>query len=151
VTAGLARVAEPITRDEVAELRRHLDEEFLAAAGWDPQTEVLAPSADHPLLGFQPCQVRGCTGEAGISDGLWAACRSNFRRSDLGMTEFLAAGPARTRHYGELICAVSGCPRPARNHRLEMCTAHERQRERLNLPLAAFLGTPRSEAEAEFR
>lgn len=139
MTAGLARVVEPIGRDEVAELRRHLDEEFLTAAGWDPRTEVLAPTADHPLLGFEPCQVHGCTGEAGISDGLCAPCRSNFRRSDLGMSEFLAAGPTRTRHYGELLCAVSGCLRPARNH---VCTAHEHQRQRLNLPLAAFLEHP---------
>lgn len=142
MTTGVAAVAEPILRDEVAEYRSHLDEEFLTAAGWDPLTEVLAPPADHPLLGFQPCQVHGCQGEAGVSDGLCAACRSNFRRSDLGMSAFLAAGPTRTRHNGELICAVNGCPRPARNHRLEICTAHERQRERLNLPLSAFLEHP---------
>lgn len=142
MTAGLARVAGPIPRDEAAELWRHLDEAFLTAAGWDPRTEVLAPPADHPLLGFRPCQVHGCAGEAGVPDGLCTACRSNFRRSDLGMPEFLAAGPARTRHYGELICAVRGCPRPARNHQLGTCTAHERERERLNLPLAAFLEHP---------
>jgi integrase len=141
VTAGLARVVEPIP-DEVAELRGHLDAAFLITAGWDPRTGVLAPPTDHPLLGFRPCQVHGCAGEAGISDGLCAACRGNFRRSHVGMSEFLAAGPTRTRHYGELICAVSGCPRPARNHRLGVCTAHERERERLNLPLAAFLEHP---------
>lgn len=150
MTAGLVRVVEPIPQDEATELRRHLDKAFLTAAGWNPQTQVLAPPADHPLLGFRPCQVHGCTGEAGISDGLCAACRSNFRRSNLDLSEFLAGGPTRTKHYGELICAVSGCPRPARNHRLEMCTAHERERERLNLPLAAFLERPDLKPRSSF-
>jgi len=58
------------------------------------------------------------------------------------MRAFIAAGPVRKKHYGEIICAVGKCPRPARNNRLKLCTTHEHHRKRLDLPLAAFLEHP---------
>jgi integrase len=124
------------------DLWRHLDPGFLAEAGWDPRRQVLAPAPDHPLLGFRVCRVLGCQGHALLPEQLCATCRAGYRRSDLGMEEFAAAGRARVRCRGELICSVDGCPRPVRVRRLELCYTHEHQRKRLGLPLAEFLDHP---------
>jgi hypothetical protein len=118
-----------------------LDPGFLAEAGWDPRQEVLAPSLDHPLLGFRVCRVLGCQGHALLPDHC-AACQGAYRRSDLSIEEFAAAGPVRVRRCGEVICSVNGCPRPVRVRRLELCYTHEHQRKRLGLPLPEFLGHP---------
>ena len=124
------------------DLWRLLDPGFLAAAGWDARREVLAPAPDHPLLGFRACRVLGCQGHALLPDQLCATCRGAYRRSDLSMQQFIAAGPARARRCGEAICSVNGCPRPVRTRRLELCNTHEHQRQQLGLPLAQFVGHP---------
>ncbi len=124
------------------DLWRLVDPGFLAEAGWDPRRQVLAPSPDHPLLGFRACRVAGCQGQALLPEQLCATCRGAYRRSGLGMEEFAAAGPPRVTHRGEAICKVGGCPRPVRVRRLELCCTHEHQRNRLGLPLAEFLDHP---------
>ena len=123
-------------------LRRYLDPVFLAGAGWNPKTQTLAPPPDHPLLGYRVCLVRGCPGQGLVPDELCATCRSARRRSTLSMAEFIAAGPVRTRHYGEVICSARGCPRPVRTRRLQLCYTHEHRRRHLGLPLAVFLLHP---------
>jgi integrase len=127
---------------QAGDLWRLLDPGFLAAAGWDPRREVLAPAPDHPLLGFRACRVLGCQGHALLPDQLCATCRGAYRRSDLSMQQFSAAGPARARRCGEAICSVNGCPRPVRTGRLQLCNTHEHQRKQLGLPLAQFAGHP---------
>lgn len=124
------------------DLWRLLDPGFLAAAGWDPRREVLAPAPDHPLLGFRACRVLGCQGHALLPEQLCATCQGAYRRSDLGMQQFIAAGPERARRCGEAICSVNGCPRPVRTRRLELCNTHEHQRKQLGLPLAQFVDHP---------
>jgi len=142
VTAALA-VARPAgQRGDAGDLRNRLDPGFLAAAGWDPQTQTLAPPPGHPLLGFRVCLVRGCQSQGLLPEELCATCRGFYRQSDLGMEEFIAAGPVRARRCGEVICGVDGCPRPVRNQRLRLCYTHEYQRCRLQLPLTAFLAHP---------
>ena len=123
-------------------LWRRLDPGFLAGAGWDPRRRVLAPSPDHPLLGFRACRVAGCQGQALLPEQLCATCRGAYRRSGLSVERFTAAGPARAKRCGEAICSVGGCPRPVRVRRLELCYTHEHQRNRLGLPLAEFLDHP---------
>jgi integrase len=126
------------------DLWRLLDPGFLAEARWDPRGEVLAPAPDHPLLGFRVCRVLGCQGHALLPEQLCATCRGAYRRSDLSMEEFVAAGPARVKRCGEAICTVEGCPRPVRTSRLQLCNTHEHHRKRLQLPLAAFLVHPQA-------
>jgi hypothetical protein len=61
VIAALPAIAWPVSpEDDAGNLQRHLDPVFLAGAGWNPQTQTLAPSPDHSLLGFRICLVRGC-------------------------------------------------------------------------------------------
>ena len=146
---GLSRPASP--DGGVEDLRRHLDPVFLAGAGWNPKTRVLAPSPDHPLLGYRICLVRGCAGQGLVPDDLCATCHSTRQRSDLGMEEFIAAGPVRARHCGEVICSADGCPRPVRTSRLRLCHTHEHRRRQLGLPLAEFLRHPRARAAARLR
>jgi len=119
-----------------------LDPGFLAGAGWDPWRQVLAPGRDHPLLGFRACRVAGCQGQALLPEHLCATCRAAYRRSGLDSEDFAAAGPARAKRCGEVICSVGGCPRPVRVRRLELCYTHEHQRQRLGLPLAEFIDHP---------
>jgi integrase len=124
------------------DLWRLLDPGFLSEAGWDPTRQVLAPGPDHPLLGFRACRVAGCQGQALLPEQLCATCRDAYRRSGLDIEEFAAAGPARAKRCGEVICSVGGCPRPVRVGRLELCYTHEHQRRRLGLPLAEFVDHP---------
>ena len=60
------------------DLWSRLDAEFLATAGWNPLTEMLAPQPDHPLLGFRRCRVQGCQTEAQVPDGFCATCRKRL-------------------------------------------------------------------------
>jgi integrase len=140
---GLSRPVPP--EDAVGDLRRHLDPAFLTEAGWNPKTQTLAPSPDHPLLGYRSCLVRGCTGQGLVPDELCATCHGTRQRSDLSMEEFVAAGPVRVKGHGEVICSAAGCPRPVRTRRLQLCCTREHRRKHLRLPLADFLQHPRAQ------
>jgi integrase len=145
VTAALPAVAWPVPpEDDAGNLQRHLDPVFLAGAGWNPQTQTLAPSPDHSLLGFRICLVRGCQGQGLLPDTLCATCHRARKRSDRSIEEFITAGPVRARRCGEVICSVSRCPRPVRTRRLQLCNTHEHRRKQLTLPLAEFLTHPRA-------
>lgn len=137
--SGLVLVEPP---DDVQDLWRRLNPGFLAEAGWNPATEILAPLPDHPLLGFRICLVRGCQGQGLLPDEFCATCHRAHQQSDLGIKEFIEAGPVRSRQSGEVICSVNGCPRPVRTKRLQLCYTHEHHRKRLQLPLMAFLEHP---------
>lgn len=120
-----------------------LDQRFLAGAGWDPSSEVLAPPADHPQLGYHPCAVQGCTSAATGDGGLCQACARFHHGSGLALNEFLAAGPQRCRVRGqEGPCQVPGCERPARTSRSGLCTTHDYQRRQLGLVTADFIARP---------
>ena len=146
MSAVLSSLARPVpSKDEVEDLLRHLDPAFLAEAGWNPGTQALAPSPDHPLLGYRIGLVRGCAGQGLVPDELCATCHSTRQRSDLTMEEFIASGPVRVKQHGEVICSVDGCPRPVRTRRLQLCYTHEHRRKHLQLPLADFLQHPRAQ------
>ena len=85
-----------------------------------------------------------------MPDELCATCHSTRKRSDLSMEEFIAAGPVRARHCGEVICSAGGCPRPVRTRQLRLCHTHEHRRKQLGLPLADFLQHPRAEPLPSF-
>jgi hypothetical protein len=146
LNAALPGLSRPVPlKDAAGDLRRHLDPVFLSGAGWNPETQTLAPSPDHPLLGYRVCLVRGCTGQGLVPDELCATCRGTRQRSDLSMEEFIVAGPVRARQCGEVICSADGCPRPVRTRRLQLCYTHEHRRKFLRLPLADFLRHPRAQ------
>jgi len=139
VTPMLAAVGDPRPQIDVNGLWSRLDPKFLGSAGWNQSTETLAPQPDHPLLGYRPCLVRGCGSEA-LPDGLCTTCSKVYRDSGAGWEEFVAAGPVRKKkRVGEVICAVHGCPRPARG---KLCAVHGAQRSRLKLSLAEFIDHP---------
>jgi hypothetical protein len=136
VTALLAAVGASRSTRKTEGLWLRLDPAFLKTAGWNPATETLTPPADHPLLGFRPCRVQGCGCHA-LPEGLCATCAKAHRRSDMGLEDFVAAGLARKKRGGEVICEVSSCPRPAQTRRL--CAVHEYHRKRLGLPVTEFV------------
>lgn len=62
MTAQLALVPGPdaAAGDELAVLRGVLRPDFLARAGWNPETQTLAPVRGDPLLGVAECAVADC-------------------------------------------------------------------------------------------
>ena len=142
VSAVLAAVSDSRPERATEDPWSRLDAEFLTTAGWDPETETLAPPPDHPLLGFRCCRVQGCRCEAGPADGFCVTCRKAYQLSGMSVEEFATAGPVRQLRRGEVICAVRGCPRPCRNNSITLCQVHDNHRKRLNLSAAQFVNHP---------
>ena len=146
MSASLAVLSPSRPQDDGAEdLWKYLERAFLDEAGWDPGTETLAPRPGHPLLGYRLCLVRGCAGQGRVPDGFCDTCRKARQQSDLSDGEFIASGPARDRHCGEVICSAEGCPRPVRTMRIRLCNTHEHRQRSLRLPLEEFLRHPGAE------
>jgi hypothetical protein len=142
--APLARTSRAFRpgEEQARRLLALIDPAFLATAGWDPDTQVLTPPADHPQFGYQVCSVVGCTTEARRRTGLCPSCDQHWRASGLDQAAFAAAGPKKMRVLGEFFCAVSGCARPRKSTLARVCYTHDAQRERLGLELDAFLAHP---------
>jgi integrase len=142
--APLARTPRASRPDEkqAKRLLALIEPTFLAAAGWDADTQVLTPPADHPQFGYQVCMVAGCTTEARRRGGLCPSCDQHWLASGLDLDAFAAAGPKKMRVLGEFFCAVSGCGRPRKSTLARVCYTHDAQRERLGLELDAFLAHP---------
>ena len=146
MSASLAVLSPSRPQDDGAQdLWKYLEQAFLDEAGWDPGTETLAPRPGHPLLGYRLCLVRGCAGQGRVPDGFCDTCRKARQQSDLSDGEFIASGPARDRHCGEVICSAEGCPRPVRTMRIRLCNTHEHRQRSLRLPLEEFLRQPGAE------
>ena len=146
MSASLAVLSPSRPQDDGAQdLWKYLEQAFLDEAGWDPGTETLAPRPGHPLLGYRLCLVRSCAGQGRVPDGFCDTCRKARQQSDLSDGEFIASGPARDRHCGEVICSAEGCPRPVRTMRIRLCNTHEHRQRSLRLPLEEFLRQPGAE------
>jgi integrase len=146
VSASLTVLSPPHPQDDGTEdLWKYLEQAFLDEAGWDPGTGTLAPRPGHPLLGYRLCLVRGCAGQGRVPDGFCDTCRKARQQSGLSDGEFIASGPARDRHCGEVICSAEGCPRPVRTMRIRLCNTHEHRQRSLRLPLEEFLRHPGAE------
>ena len=118
-----------------------MDPGFLAAAGWDPAGQVLAPPAAHPLLrdGSGPgpeaaaaspggdCAAGGCPRQ--VTAAGRDLCREHRRRQrisgDLPMELFLASAAAEPLPATGP-CHVRSCPRD-RTSRTRYCEAHQYQ------------------------
>ncbi len=146
MSASLAVLSPSRPQDDGAQdLWKYLEQAFLDEAGWDPGTETLAPRPGHPLLGYRLCLVRGRAGQGRVPDRFCDTCRKSRQQSDLSDGEFIASGPARDRHCGEVICSAEGCPRPVRTMRIRLCNTHEHRQRSLRLPLEEFLRQPGAE------
>lgn len=146
MTVVLAAVSESRSERLVDDLWSRLDAEFLTNAGWDPQTETLAPQPDHPLLGSRRCRVQGCRHQPEPPDGLCPTCGSACRISGMSVEEFLSRRQVRKVQRGEVNCVVRGCSRPCRNNRMTLCPAHDEHRKRLNLSPIEFVNHPAARA-----
>ena len=113
-----------------------VDPRFLAECGWDPAGQVLAPSPDHPQLGWTPpvgparaatsvtsCVVPGCSRPPG-SHGLCRAHRSRQMLRGVSVGEF-AADPARRALARFGPCLVAACPRDRSGGRVAYCEPHQ--------------------------
>ena len=139
---ALAQVA-PLGHETIGDdhscLKALLDSEFLVGAGWDWQTMMLSPPADHPTLGWSVCQVPGCEGMVEGSKGVCAACALRVARSGSDELPDLCA---KTYTVGVGLCAV-GCARPWESRRRPLCAAHEHQQGTvLRVSVEEFLARP---------
>ena len=88
VTAALARaLPRPAGSGAMPGISGSSRPGLLAAAGWDPQAQALAPSPDHPLLGFRVCLVRGCQSQGLLPEELCATCRGFYRQASWAWRE----------------------------------------------------------------
>lgn len=121
---------------QAVRLAELVDPRFLAECGWDATGQVLAPSADHPQLGWTPpvgparaaasvagCVVPGCARLPG-SHGLCRAHRSRQVLRGISVDEF-AADPARRALARFDLCLVAACPRDRSGGRVAYCEPHQ--------------------------
>ena len=122
---------------DVARLRALVDVAALVEVGYDPEREVFAPSADHPILGFAVCVVANCTTVAVSVNDLCGPCRRRWRarRGPALTVEQFVAIPrlhvelGRKRQAVCRVCCVSGFERPAAGpHGLCLVCAHSYSR-----------------------
>ncbi len=118
-----------------------IDYRLLAAAGWDPATQALAPDRGHPLLGYRVCRVAGCELEAPDSSGLCSGCRERFARvGGTGIEAFCQSGPGRTNRSRDrlcLVCRAPGFERPVGTN--DLCSSCDGLRRRRGQSVDAFV------------
>jgi hypothetical protein len=122
VELARARPAEGFEPDpDVARLRAALDVAALVRVGYDPERQVFAPGADHPIFGFGECVVANCTAVAVHVNGLCGPCWRRWRAPRSGaltLEEFVAIPRlhvelGRKRQLLCRVCCVPGFERPA--------------------------------------
>jgi integrase len=133
-----------------ARLAGTLEPGFLAEAGWDPVSRVLAMPAAHPLLGRRLCRIVGCpaTAHGTKAGGLCHQCsarlqREGWSREAISSAPELPPLPARTAG-----CLVPGCQRMSpggrQGQRTGLCQAHSRRFRRTpGMTMERFLADPR--------
>lgn len=100
--------------DRVDQLWALVDRQFLVEVGWDPMTQVLAPSLDHPLLSRGQCRVVNCQAHV-HSHRLCASCLRLYRQSGMDLESFvLRPRDHKNRRWKKDLCCVPGCQRLCR-------------------------------------
>lgn len=144
-TAPLLRlVPQPDTTstERIALLHAMLRDEFLSAAGWDPDHQVFAPQRDHPLLGLRKCLVVDCISGVRTSyTDLCRVCFKQFKVSGLTLEQF-AQRPSGKRVLGEKPCRVAVCGRTSM-FRCGLCNTHRYHWRRTDLSVEEFIVTAR--------
>ncbi|MGW0868847.1 tyrosine-type recombinase/integrase [Streptomyces sp. NPDC002611] len=145
-TSSAGAVALPQTEPHRTDLWDAIKPEFLTTVDWDDSIRVIAFPQDHPVLGWQYCQTKGCLKPTGSGIGLCAACFKSYKNSDVAdqpVEVFLRRPKQYRRSTGEIGCAVQECARRAKTERLALCPTHLWQQQKgLQLPLQEFLAHP---------
>nr|WP_260479359.1 hypothetical protein [Kibdelosporangium aridum] len=143
MTAALP-LLDPAQDDVVARIGAMLDPGFLAGAGWNSETEVLAPPPGHLLLSRGICQVPECGGRT-ESRGMCAGCNQRFRTSNLELDTFMQVPRGSDRKGQETLCLVPNCSRVRRQLNTGLCSNHNSQYHRRykHLPVSEFVVQPR--------
>ena len=133
-----------------ARLASTLEPGFLAEAGWDPVSRVLAMPAAHPLLGRRLCRIGGCpaTAHGTKAGGLCHQCSTRLQREGWSREAISSAPelpPLPARPAG---CLVPGCQRMSpggrQGQRTGLCQAHSRRSRRTpGMTMERFLADPR--------
>ena len=122
-----------------------LDGGFLAEAGWDPVSRVLAPPPQHPLLGRPVCRAPGCRTSCFERTGVCLECRRRLAERGLSIEAAASLPPPRGRAWvgpGDGVCAVAGCPRPWVKSEQPLCRAHLGQQQSSAVGVAEFVARP---------
>jgi integrase len=138
VSASVVEAGDP----RVATFTALVDQEFLDGIGWDWATQVISVPSEHPLLGYRTCRAQHCNTIAYTTSGICRGCTNRMRSAGMTTEELLTC--SRTwRSIGVAPCAVTGCRRPARTARSQLCHAHDYQRrKKIKLSMGNFLTHP---------
>ncbi|MFI6689889.1 tyrosine-type recombinase/integrase [Streptomyces sp. NPDC050485] len=121
-------------------------EDFLASIRWDPGAKTIVFPQEHPQLGWRPCRIQGCGEATTASTRLCSPCSLRWKRDGRALEEYASSATKDPRadrlKVGITLCRVPGCERVWRSSVKELCTTHEGQQKRLQLPLDAFIQRP---------
>ncbi|MFJ5730957.1 hypothetical protein [Streptomyces paradoxus] len=134
---------EDVADEVTAALLAAITPEFAAAVQWDPTNLVVVFPQQHLTLGWKKCVVPGCVKARSLASGICASCHGRWRR--LGsppMEEYIKAPKVLVRMVGVRLCTVTGCERPWKSERTQLCLAHEVQKRKLRVSLEEFLAMP---------
>lgn len=124
----------PGLEEQARRLAAAVDPAFLAEAGWDASRWVLAPPAEHPLLGRPVCRVPDCPTTAPARGRVCAACRRRLADQGVEIDNVEALPPRPDAPRGRPgSCAVAGCAREWASSRHQLCRAHHDQARALRL------------------
>ncbi|MGW0664557.1 tyrosine-type recombinase/integrase [Streptodolium elevatio] len=103
----------------------------------------------HPTLGWRMCVITGCRKARSSASGLCVSCKDRWRRlGSPAVDDFLKTPKDYSRIVGVRSCTVTGCERPWKSKRTQLCLAHEVQKRNLGVSLDEFLTMPMATAHA---
>jgi integrase len=116
-----------------------IDPLFLDEIGWDAESSMLLPSAEHRLLGRRVCQAAGCETTTVGRARVCLTCRRRLQERGLGSDDVDQLSPLDA-GLGQC-CLVEGCAREC-GARKSLCPRHREQRAASGLSLTEFLAHP---------
>jgi integrase len=126
---------------EIERFKARLDPLFLADAGWDEATSTLMIPPGHALLSWTVCVNPACSGGATLRSGLCHTCQSRWKRSGLGMQDFLGSMEAAKKKPRER-CVVPKCARMWASSGVKLCEPHRSRFRKLGLSSEEFFAHP---------
>ncbi|MCX2927947.1 tyrosine-type recombinase/integrase [Streptomyces sp. NEAU-W12] len=140
---------EEVADEATTALLAAITPEFAAAVQWDPTDLVVVFPQQHLTLGWKKCVVPGCVKARSLASGVCASCHGRWRRlGNPPMEEYIKAPKVFVRMVGVRLCTVTGCERPWKSERTELCLAHEVQKRKLRVSLEEFLAMPEATGHA---
>ncbi len=146
VTSTAAHVVAdpPVLQPRTARIAALIDPVFLDEVGWDRETRLLSPPAEHPLLGRPVCRAAGCGATATMADRVCVWCRARLVEAGLEAGQ-LDQLPVRARpSRGPWPCVVDGCRRTWESARTGLCRTHDDLARSLRVNVEQFLVLPQA-------